>query len=99
MLREYNDVRDICAIYVKLLGLGIAGQTYNLATGRTYCLQEVMSWLEELSHDTMQIRVNPQFVHANEIACLSGDGAYLCASIGDLHWRTLDETLCWMLVS
>jgi len=43
VLREYNDVRDICAIYVKLLGLGIAGQTYNLATGRTYCLQEVMS--------------------------------------------------------
>ena len=52
-----------------------------------------MSRLEELGHDTMQMRVNPQFVHANEIACLSGDGAYLRALIGDLNWRTLDETL------
>ena len=43
VLREYTDVRDVCQMYLRLLELGESGQTYNLASGRQYSLEEVFA--------------------------------------------------------
>ena len=95
--REYNDVRDICAIYLKLLEHGQAGQTYNLASGRTYSLSEVIGTLEKMTGHAMAVKVNPQFVRSNEIKTLSGSAKHLEGAIGKLDWRSLQETLQWMM--
>ena len=95
--REYNDVRDICAIYLKLLEHGQAGQTYNLASGRTYSLSEVISTLEKMTGQSMAVQVNPQFVRSNEIKTLSGSSHLLEQTIGKINWRSLKKTLQWMM--
>lgn len=96
--REYNDVRDISSIYLALLERGLPGQTYNLASGRTHSLRQVIALLENMTGCPMAIEINPQFVRANEIVTLSGSSNLLEQAIGKIHWRSLKETLQWMLL-
>jgi nucleoside-diphosphate-sugar epimerase len=95
--REYNDVRDISHLYLALLEFGQAGKTYNLASGRTYSLRQVIAQLENMTGHSMAIEVNPELVRKNEIRSLAGSSAQLEAAIGTIAWRSLDETLQWML--
>jgi nucleoside-diphosphate-sugar epimerase len=95
--REYNDVRDISHLYLALLGRGLPGQTYNLASGRTHSLRQVIAQLENMTGHSIAIEVNPQFVRQNEIITLSGSSQLLEQTLGTIAWRSLDETLQWML--
>lgn len=95
--REYNDVRDISQIYLALLHRGQAGSTYNLASGQTYSLRQVIALLEKMTGHSMAIEVNPQFVRNNEIKTLCGNSEHLEQTIGKIQWRSLQETLQWML--
>lgn len=95
--REFNDVRTVCQVYLELLDKGQAGETYNICSGRTYCLKTVISMVRELTGHDMETRVNPKFVRASEVHKLSGNPAKLEASVGALQHPPLEETLEWML--
>lgn len=97
VLREYNDIRDICQMYIKLLDLGLSGQAYNLASGQEHSLREVIEVLGQISGHKMEVVINPQFLRENEITKLCGDTKALENCIGALPLRTLDDTLSWML--
>jgi nucleoside-diphosphate-sugar epimerase len=83
--REFNDVRTVCAAYLDLLVHGVS--------------QEVYSALTKLSGHTLEIRINPDLVRANEVHRLCGDPHKLEACIGKLSHPTLQDTLQWMLSS
>lgn len=95
--REYNDVRDISNLYLALLTHGQAGKTYNLASGRTHSLRQVIAQLESMTGHSIRIEVNPQFVRSNEIVRLCGSSQCVEQAIGKIAWRPLEETLQWML--
>jgi len=95
--REYNDVRDVSQCYLGLLALGVSGQTYNLASGRTVNLRQVISLLESMTGHLLPVKVNPKLVRNNEIEILSGNHARLEQCLGPQHWRPLEQTLQWML--
>jgi len=99
VLREYNDVRDICQMYLRLLELGHAGATYNMATGRTHSLGAIIDILQNLCGYEITVKSNPQFMRANEIHLLAGDGELLERCIGHIHLHSLEQTLKWMLES
>ena len=95
--REYNDVRMVTQAYLKLLAHAQVGETYNICSGNTYTLHQVIDALTALSGHTMQIAVNPAFVRANELHRLCGDATKLADTIGTLPAVSLNETLRWML--
>lgn len=95
--REYNDVRMVCDAYLKLLAYGVAGETYNVCSGRAYSLREVIAVAETISKHSIEVKVNPTFVRANEVHTLAGDQNKLKAVVGELHAFALEETLGWML--
>jgi nucleoside-diphosphate-sugar epimerase len=97
VLREYNDVRDVCQCYLGLLTAGQPGQTYNIASGRTVSLRQVIAMLESMAGFHMPVHVNPNLIRPNEIRQLAGNGAHLQQCIGSIDWRPLDDTLRWML--
>ena len=99
VLREYNDVRDICQMYLRLLDLGQTGFTYNLATARTYSLGAVIGILQNLCGYEIAVKSNPQYMRANEIHLLAGDAGLLERTIGHINLHSLEETLKWMLES
>lgn len=95
--REFNDVRTVCAVYLDLLQHGVDQQVYNICSGRTYSLTQVIDTLARLAGFRPHIRVNPDFVRANEVKRLCGDPAKLEACIGKIEYPPLEDTLQWML--
>lgn len=95
--REYNDVRMVCDVYLKLLDHGVTGETYNVCSGRAVSLREVLELMTEISGWHPEISINPAFVRANEVIRLAGDPAKLRSTIGDFNAYALAETLTWML--
>ncbi len=95
--REYNDVRFLCAAYLQLLQSPPVGEAVNICTGTTYDFEAVLATLRELTGHELDVKVDPQFVRANEIHRLCGDPSKLLAATGPLPTYTLRETLAWML--
>lgn len=95
--REYNDVRQICEIYFKLLDQGVSGEVYNVCSGRAVSLREVLAMMTEVTGWHPEVRVNPEFVRANEIIKLAGDLTKISGVIGNVNGYSLCQTLTWML--
>ena len=99
--REFNDVRYVCDAYLALLEYGVAGETYNICTGRTYKVRQVIDILSQLTGHTLETRTNPDFVRANEVYRLAGNPGkleQLFAQAGEnVSPPDLRETLDWML--
>jgi nucleoside-diphosphate-sugar epimerase len=97
--REYNDVRMVTDAYLKLLDKAVAGEIYNICSGKTYTLHQVIDALVELTGHQMNVVVNPAFVRANELHRLCGDVSKLHKTIGTHDPIALQNTLRWMLES
>ncbi|MEO6291581.1 MAG: GDP-mannose 4,6-dehydratase [Burkholderiaceae bacterium] len=97
--REYNDVRMVCNVYLKLLEQAQKGETYNICSGQTHTLGHVIDVLTELTGHHIQVHVNPDFVRANEIHRLCGSPAKLIQTLGALPAVTLRDTLQSMLMA
>ncbi len=95
--REFNDVRMVCDVYLRLLEKGAPGQAYNVCSGKPYTLQHVISTLEQITGHSMRVQVNPAFVRANEVHRLCGSPAKLLDCVGTVPVPTLEDTLGWML--
>jgi nucleoside-diphosphate-sugar epimerase len=75
--REYNDVVMVCAAYLQLLEYGEAGEIYNVCSGQTYTLQQVIGLLADITGHALRVEVSPAFVRASEVHRLCGDPAKL----------------------
>ncbi|MES2822815.1 MAG: GDP-mannose 4,6-dehydratase [Pseudomonadota bacterium] len=95
--REFNDVRFVCDAYLKLLVNANVGETYNICTGKLVALKNVIDVLTKLTGHNINIKVNPLFVRANEIAQLYGSPDKLYSCIGSANNFELSDTLQWML--
>jgi nucleoside-diphosphate-sugar epimerase len=95
--REFNDVRMVCEVYLRLLDKGVPGQAYNVCSGQPYALQHVIATLEQITGHRMDVQVNPAFVRANEVHRLCGSTGKLVAAVGPLPAYGLEQTLPWML--
>ncbi len=95
--REFNDVRMVCDAYLALLDHGVPGEVYNVCSGQPYTLEHVIALLSGITGHTIDVRVNPAFVRANEVHRLSGSPDKLLACTGTLKPYALEATLAWML--
>jgi nucleoside-diphosphate-sugar epimerase len=96
--RDFSDVRMVANCYRRLLETpGAVGNVYNTCSGRAYSLVDVLRMAESITGHSMEIRVNPAFVRANEVKVLRGSRARLEQAIGAIHDYSLEETLRWML--
>lgn len=95
--RDFSDVRAVVQAYRKLVERKPVGETFNVASGRTHSLREVLALCTELSGHQVDVRVNPEFVRANEVKTLCGNADKLRECIGEWKTPELKSTLRWML--
>lgn len=96
--RDFSDVRAVAEIYYRLLAEPKAlGRTYNVCSGHSITLQQVLNLVGRLSGNRLEVRVNPAFVRANEVRLLKGSPARLANAIGPLPMIPIETTLQWML--
>jgi nucleoside-diphosphate-sugar epimerase len=94
--RDFSDVRMVVASYRRLLAACPAGRSFNICSGRSHSIGEVIETLSELAGYRIEVRVNPAFVRANDVLTLAGDNARLIGAIGGVEPIPLAETLRWM---
>jgi nucleoside-diphosphate-sugar epimerase len=94
--REFNDIRDVCDIYAKLLTCDTQNETINLCTGRGVTLLSVIDRMNEIAGYEIDVQVNPAFVRPNEIKRLVGSVEKLTSLIGTLEPRSIKDTLLSM---
>jgi len=96
--RDFSDVRMVVDSYARLLESQEAiGGTFNVCSGRSTSLAEIVEMVEAITGRKLRIRVNPAFVRSDEVKVLQGSPARIENVIGPLAKRPLEETLRWML--
>ncbi|QVN22257.1 NAD-dependent epimerase/dehydratase family protein [Burkholderia pyrrocinia] len=95
--RDFSDVRDVTAAYLKLIEAAPAGETFNVCSEHAYSLKEVLVMLSRIAGYVIDVTVDPRFVRHNEVKSLSGSRDKLRRAVGELPVTPLDETLRWMV--
>lgn len=95
--RDFSDVRDVTAAYLKLIEAAPAGETFNVCAERAYSLKEVLVMLSRIAGYVIDVTVDPRFVRHNEVKSLCGSRDKLRRTVGELPVTPLDETLRWMV--
>lgn len=96
VFRDFSDVRTVADIYRRLVDRAPAGQTVNICSGTAYALADVLAMMEEIAGYRIDVKVNPAFVRASEVARLTGDKSRLESLLGPVADIPLIETLRWM---
>jgi len=96
--RDYSDVRDIVRGYWLLLERGEAGEVYNLCSGRSWSIKQVLDFVLNLSTvKGITVETDPARLRPSDVMILEGDPTKMHKATG---WkaeipfeRTLTELL------
>lgn len=98
-VRDFTDVRDVARAYLSTAVNGVAGEVYNVCSGRGLSIGSLLELLLELTDAEVEIEVDPDRLRAADIPHLVGDHSRLTAATG---WdpqipfeRTLRDLLEW----
>ena len=96
--RDFSDVRWVAKVYAALLMQDNLYGTYNLCSGITYPLHDILRYLEKRSRHYPCYTVKPQFVRANDLVKQQGCNQKLQKLLPQLDTYPFFETLDWMLL-
>jgi GDP-4-dehydro-6-deoxy-D-mannose reductase len=71
--RDFVDVRDAAAAYWLAAGKGEAGEAYNVASGRSRSIRDVLDGLLSLADAPIEVEVDPLRLRPAELDALEGD--------------------------
>lgn len=96
--RDFSDVRDIIRGYWLLLERGEPGEVYNLCSGRSWAIQQVLDLLVSQSRvQGIAVKVDPGRLRPSDVMVLEGDASKIEKATG---WRVeipLERTLAELL--
>lgn len=70
--RDFTDVRDVVRAYLKLLQSGVAGEVYNICSGREYSMADILEKMFEISGVSCHVSTDSTLVRANEQKSMRG---------------------------
>lgn len=91
--RDLSDVRDVVAAYLLLVQHGVAGEAYNVASGKTSTMRQVLDRLLALAGLKVELRQRADLVRAVDPPAPPVDIRKLCRVTGWTPRFTLDQTL------
>lgn len=95
--RDFFDVRDVVRAYLLLLEKGKAGEAYNVCSGSTFAIGDVIEKLAKISGAKFKVEQEPSRVLDNAVPVLQGDHSKLTAATGWQPQISFDQTLADLL--
>jgi GDP-4-dehydro-6-deoxy-D-mannose reductase len=92
-VRDFLHVDDVVDAYVRLLTRGVAGETYNIASGKPVTLDAIHSRLEQLLGIQPVREVDASQIRRDARPYLVGDASKLRAATGWAPGHSLDDML------
>lgn len=92
--RDYTDVRDIVRGYWLVLEKGEAGEVYNLCSGRTWAVQEILDFLLTQSKvKGIEVREDPARLRPSDMPLVVGSAEKICKRTGWVPEIPFEQTL------
>jgi len=91
--RDLSDVRDIVAAYMLVMERGRSGEVYNVGSGRSFAMQEVLDRLIELAGVAVEVRQTANLVRSADAANVRTNADKLRRETGWKPRFSLDQTL------
>ncbi|HYB70382.1 MAG TPA: GDP-mannose 4,6-dehydratase [Candidatus Bathyarchaeia archaeon] len=92
--RDFSDVRDIVRGYWRLLERGEPGEVYNLCSGHSWSIQQVLDFLLEQSRvKNITVTVDPARLRPSDVMVLEGDATKVRTATGWAPEIPLERTL------
>lgn len=82
--RDFTDVRDVVRAYHLIMQQGIAGEVYNVASGKAYSIQQLLNILLGCSRVTIKVQPDPARMLPIDVMVVRGDASRLHKLTG---WR------------
>jgi GDP-4-dehydro-6-deoxy-D-mannose reductase len=81
--RDYSDVRDIVRGYWLLLERGEPGEVYNLCSGRSWAIQQVLDFLlEQSTVKGISVKTDSARLRPSDVMMLEGDPSKIEKAVG-----------------
>lgn len=71
--RDFTDVRDIVRAYCDIAARGVSGETYNVGSGRSVAISEVLEKILSLSTADITVETDPDRLRPADIPEISAD--------------------------
>lgn len=91
--RDFCDVRDIVRAYRLIVEKGRRGVVYNVGSGKTYCIQELVDKLVAMSECTIKIKCDPSRMRPSDVPCIQCDHSRLTQETGWQPEVDIEKTL------
>jgi len=80
--RDYTDVRDIVRAYWLATEKCVAGEVYNICSGRDWKIKDMLNYLLSLSKIKVEVKQDPARMRPSDVQILLGDGAKFMKQTG-----------------
>ncbi len=91
--RDFTDVRDVVRGYWLALEKGKPGTVYNICSGRSYSIQEILDMLIEITGVDVEVRQDQSKMRPSDVPRLEGDNSRFQADTGWKPEIPLEKTL------
>jgi GDP-4-dehydro-6-deoxy-D-mannose reductase len=91
--RDFSDVRDVVRAYRLLAEKGVAGEAYNVCSGKAVAIRELADTLIALSGRDMKVVLDPERLRPVDVPVLEGDNTKLTTHTGWTPEIPLEQTL------
>ncbi len=80
--RDFTDVRDMARAYSLALEKGEPGEVYNICTGKSMAIQEVLNMLLKMTDKKISVAQDPARMRPSDVFILQGDNTKFCQRTG-----------------
>ncbi len=91
--RDFSDVRDVVRAYWLSLEKGEKGEVYNIGTGKTYLMKEILDILLSLGQAEAKVEVDPKRLRPSDVMILWADSSKFRKITGWEPRFSLNQTL------
>jgi GDP-4-dehydro-6-deoxy-D-mannose reductase len=91
--RDLTDVRDVVRAYRLLAEQGVAGEVYNVCSGRDIAIADVALQLQSLAGVELRFEVDPELNRPVDVPVVRGDFTKLHEATGWEPSLSLEQTL------
>jgi len=95
--RDFTDVRDMVRAYWLSLEKGTPGSVYNICTGRSYSIREILGILVEISGVRVDVRTDKGRLRPSDVPLLEGDNSAFRRDTGWEPVIPMEKTLADLL--
>ena len=91
--RDFTDVRDMVRAYWLALEKGKPGAVYNICSGESHRIGDILDMLIEISGVKVEVRQDTDRMRPSDVPLLEGDNSAFTADTGWVPTITFEQTL------